>query len=125
MCDRAVVLCKQFLIRRHTRNPTHTHTHTYTYTCTHVEGGDNRDANDGSSNNVMHFRSVLKLYKILPSTYVDSFVKGNSYYVDCQCCTFYSKGESCDVRFPALSPLPSLPESFVDSQIDLGLAISD
>jgi len=32
------------------------------------KGGDNRDANDGSSNNVMHFRSVLKLYKILPST---------------------------------------------------------
>lgn len=30
---------------------------------------------------------------------------------DCQCCTFYSRGESCDIRFPALSPPPSLPGS--------------
>lgn len=45
----------------------------------HVEGSDNRDANDGSCNNVMHFRFVLKLYKILPSmcTSILSFVKGN------------------------------------------------
>lgn len=49
--------------------------HAHTHTRAHVEGGDNRDANDGSSNNVMHFRSVLKLYKILPSTRVGSFGK--------------------------------------------------
>lgn len=55
----------------------HTHIHTRTHTRIYVEGGDNRDANDGSSNNVMHFRSVFKLYKILSSTYGDSFVKGN------------------------------------------------
>ena len=89
----------------HTRARTRTRMHARTHTHTHIEGGDNRDANDGSSNNVMHFRSVFKLYKIR----LRWFFRKRELIMSIVNAALSIREERV-AMFSALSPPPSLPE---------------
>lgn len=97
----------------------------YKYARTRRRGRQSRDANDDSSNNIMHFRSVLISF-IKFSRLRRFFRKRDTLIMSIVNAALSIREESCDVRFPALSP----PSQSTGNRAwiyepSLGLAISD